>query len=75
LILTLNGSEIPNSRVGSAAGGSQIVGMCLIEIIVPNSILSLRNAVEDERTLTITRNLGGRAPVYYHLVIKQLYSY
>jgi hypothetical protein len=58
--------------VGRATGTSQIVSMCLVEIIVP-TIVSIVNPVTETTALTITPFAGGTNEVSAHLVITRIY--
>jgi hypothetical protein len=60
------------SMVGRATGTSQIVSMCLVEIIVP-TILSIVNPVTETTALTITPFACGTNEVSAHLVISRLF--
>ena len=60
------------SMVGRATGTSQIVSMCLVEIVVP-TILSIVNPVTETTALTITPFAGGTNEVSAHLVISRLF--
>lgn len=60
------------SMVGRATGTSQIVSMCLVEIIVP-TMLSIVNPVTETTALTITPFAGGTNEVSAHLVISRLF--
>jgi hypothetical protein len=72
LILTLNGADLSYTVVGRAAGTSQIVGMALVQTLVINSILTVRNPAGESTALTITPNAGGTRSVSAHLVIMQI---
>jgi hypothetical protein len=58
--------------VGRATGTSQIVSMCLVEIIVP-TMLSIVNPVTETTALTITPFAGGTNEVSAHVVISRLF--
>ena len=72
LVLTLNGEELPYTVVGRDTGTSQIVGMSLVTTTEANSVLTVRNPLENETALTLTPLAGGTLPVSAHLVITQL---
>lgn len=72
LIVVLNGIELAYTVVGRATGTSQIVGVALVEPVVPNSVLSIRNPAGNTPALTITPLAGGTRPVAAHLVITRL---
>ncbi len=72
LVVALNGAELAYTVVGRATGTSQIVGMCLVETSVINSILSIRNPTGNSTALTITPLAGGTHPVSAHLMITQI---
>jgi hypothetical protein len=76
LVLTLDSgggaTELPYTVVGRATGTSQIVGVALVETIVINSILTVRNPASESTALTITPLAGGTEPVSAHLVIMRL---
>jgi hypothetical protein len=75
LVLSLDSGggsvELPYTVVGRATGASQIVGMALVETLVSNSILTVRNPVSAAAALTITPLAGGADSVSAHLVISQ----
>lgn len=72
LIIVLNSVELPYTVVGRATGTSQIVGMCLIDVSLINSVLSIDNPIGNASALTITPLAGGFKPVSAHLLIKQI---
>jgi len=69
LILTLNGADLAYTVVGRATGTSQIVGICLVQTSVVNSVLTVRNPAGNSTALTITPIAGGTRPVSAHLTI------
>ena len=69
LELTLNGAFLAYTVVGRATGTSQIIGLALLETSTINSILTVRNPVDNSTALTITSLAGGTQPVSAHLVI------
>lgn len=71
LALTLNGLAIDATRVGRATGTSQLVGLTLITVTVPNSVLTVRNSIS-AAALTITPIAGGQGAVSATLTIKRL---
>jgi len=62
----------PVLLVGRATGTSQLVGICLVETVLPSSILSIRNPLGEAIALTATPVAGGFNPVSAHLVITRL---
>lgn len=72
LVLTLNGEELPYTRVGRAGENTQLVGMALVQTTAANATLTLRNPAGTGNALTLTPNAGGPYPVSAHLVIVQL---
>jgi uncharacterized protein (TIGR03437 family) len=72
LDLTLNGTEQAYTVVGRATGTSQIVEICLLTTISPNSTITVRNPTGDSVALTITPVAGGSDVVSAHLVITQI---
>jgi hypothetical protein len=72
LIVTLNGADVAYTVVGRQSGTTQIVGTCLIQTTVINSVISIRNPAGNSAALTITPVAGGARPVSAHLVITQL---
>ncbi|HZH62917.1 MAG TPA: hypothetical protein VEY70_25870 [Metabacillus sp.] len=72
LVLTINNIEQPYTVVGRATGTSQIVGIALVTTTSINSILTVRNPVDNTEALTITPVAGGTEPVSAHLVITRL---
>jgi hypothetical protein len=72
LIVTMNGADLAYTVVGRAVGTSQIVGTCLIQTTVINSIITVRNPAGNSLALTVTPLAGGTRPVSAHLVITQL---
>ena len=72
LCVALNLLEQAYTLVGRATGTSQLVGICLVNITVPNSILSIRNPSGGTTALTITPIAGGTNPVSAHLIIMQI---
>lgn len=72
LMLTLNGEDLAYTVAGRATGGSQIVGMAIVETTEVDSVLTVRNPAGNAAALTITPLAGGTWPVSAHLVITQL---
>jgi len=72
LCIVLNAGQNPNTVVGRATGTSQVVGMCLVQTTLPNSILSIRNPLGQPIALTMTPVAGGTNPVSAHLVISRV---
>jgi hypothetical protein len=82
LDLALNGVEQLQTVVGRAVGTSQIMGDVLIQTVVVNTALEVRNAAGNDfaRTvtpltdvaLTVTPFAGGNLPVTGTLVIKRI---
>jgi len=72
LLLTLNGEDLAYTVVGRATGGTQIVGMAIVETTVINSVLTVRNPEGTAAALTITPLAGGTRPVSAHLVITRI---
>ena len=69
LVISLNELEQVYTTVGRATGTSQLVGVCLIQTIIVNSIITIRNPSGNSTALTITPNAGGTNSVSAHLVI------
>jgi hypothetical protein len=72
LCVVLNAGQNAATVVGRATGTSQVVGICLVQTILPNSILSIRNPLGEAIALTMTPVAGGTNPVSAHLVISRL---
>lgn len=72
LMLTLNGADLPYTVAGRAAGGSQIVGMAIVETTAENAVLTVRNPEGTADPLTLSPRAGGTRPVSAHLVITQI---
>jgi hypothetical protein len=72
LCVVLNAGQNLATVVGRATGTSQLVGICLVQTILPNSILSIRNPLGEAIALTMTPVAGGTNPVSAHLVITRL---
>ena len=72
LVLTLNGEELAYTVVGRATGASQIVGMAIVTTTVTDSVLTVRNPVNNAAALTITPLAGGTLSASAHLVIMQI---
>ncbi len=72
LLLTLDGAELEYTVVGRATGASQIVGTAIVTTTAINSVLTVRNPMDNAAALTITPLAGGNFPVSAHLVIMQL---
>jgi hypothetical protein len=63
LCIVLNAGQNPATVVGRATGTSQVVGICLVQTTLPNSILSIRNPLGEAIALTMTPVAGGTNPV------------
>jgi hypothetical protein len=72
LVVVVDGTELPYTVVGRATGTSQIVGVCLVETTLLDSVLSINNPLGSATALTITSEAGGVDPVSAHLVIKRV---
>ena len=72
LIVHLNAAEVATTAAGRATGTNQIMGLCLINTVVPNAVLSIRNPAGNAAALTITPIAGGAHSVSAHLVITRL---
>ena len=73
LCAVLNAGQNATTVVGRATGTSQIVGLFLIQTIVPNTILSIRNPLGEAGALSITPIAGGTNPVSAHLLITRVF--
>jgi hypothetical protein len=73
LCAVLNAGQNATTVVGRATGTSQIIGLFLIQTIVPNTILSIRNPLGAASALTITTIAGGANPVSAHLLITRVF--
>ena len=69
LVIALNGAEQAYTVVGRATGTSLISETCLIETIIPNTSISIRNPAGESTSLTITPLAGGTNPVSAHITI------
>jgi hypothetical protein len=72
LVVVVDGSEQAYTVVGRNTGTSQIVGLCLVETTLLDSVLSINNPLGSATALTITPIAGGVDPVSAHLVIKRV---
>jgi hypothetical protein len=72
LVISLNNLEQTYTTVGRATGTSQLVGMCLIQTTIANSILTIRNPSGNSSALTVTPLAGGASSVSAHLVITRI---
>jgi len=72
LCLVLNAGQAASTVVGRATGTSQVVGICLVQTTIPNSVLSVCNPSGEPIALTMTPVAGGTNPVSAHLVITRL---
>lgn len=72
LCAVLNAGQNATTVVGRATGTSQIVGLFLIQTIVLNTILSIRNPLGEAGALSITPIAGGTNPVSAHLLITRM---
>ena len=72
LVVELDGTELLYTVVGRATGANQIVGLCLVETTLLDSILSINNPLGSASALTITPLAGGIDSVSAHLVIKRV---
>ena len=72
LELTLNGAPLAYTVIGKATETNQIIGLAIITTTTINSVLTVRNPVDNSTALTITPLAGGTQPVSAHLVITQI---
>jgi len=68
----LNAAEVATTAAGRATGTNQIVGMCLIQTAIVDSVISINNPLGNAAALTITPLAGGAHNVSAHLVITRL---
>jgi len=73
LVISINNLEQNYTTVGRATGTCQLVGMCLIQTLTSNSILTIRNPIGNSTALTITPLAGGTSPVSAHLLIMRIH--
>ena len=71
-VLSLNGTELPYTLVGSSTTNEQLVINALVETTAENSVLSVINPADSGTTYSLTPNAGGSSPVSANLVITQL---
>jgi len=72
LVVSLNNLQQTYTTVGRATGTSQLVGLCLVQTLTANSILTIRNPSSNSTALTLTPNAGGTVSVSAHLVITRI---
>jgi len=72
LVVTLNNLEQLYTTVGRATGTSQLVGLCLVQTLTINNILTIRNPAGNSAALTISPLAGGANSVSAHLVIMRV---
>ena len=72
LLVSLNNLQQTYTTVGRATGTSQLVGVCLIQTLSINNILTIRNPAGNSTALKITPNAGGTESVSAHLVILRI---
>lgn len=72
LVVVLDGTELAYTVVGRDTRTSQIVGVCLVQTTLLDSVLSINNPLGNTTALLITPTAGGEAPVSAHLVIKRV---
>ena len=68
----LNSALVPSSIVGKDGLDSQLIGRCVVDTTVANSILSIVNPISNSTSLTLTPNAGGTEAVTATLLIKRL---
>jgi hypothetical protein len=73
LCVVINAGQEPSTIVGRATGTSQLVGFCLFQTSVPNTVLSICNPLGEPAALTLTPVAGGTNPVSAHLIITRLF--
>ena len=72
LVISLNNLEQAYTVVGRATGTSQLVGLCLLQTLTVDNILTIRNPAGSSTALTITPLAGGTSSVSAHLVITRI---
>jgi len=72
LIITLNNKELDYTVFGRSTGTSQLSGMCLVETLTTNSVLTIRNPSNNLTILTLSALAGGVNPTSAHLIISRI---
>ena len=72
LVVSLNNVERVYTTAGRSTGTTQLVGICLVQTIAINTILTIRNPAGNSTALTITPLAGGASSVSAHLTILRL---
>lgn len=72
LVLSLNNVEQNYTVVGRSSPNSTVSGTFLVNTVVPNSLLTVRNPASASSSLTFTSNAGGNIPVSANLVVTRL---
>ena len=72
LCVAIGATQNEYTVVGRATGASQIVGICLVNTTIVNSVLSIRNPLGEPTALLITPIAGGLNAVSANLVITRL---
>jgi hypothetical protein len=71
-IAILNNVEQNYTVVGRSSPNSTVSGTFLVNTVVPNSLLTVRNPSSNSTALTITPLAGGAMPVSAHLIITRI---
>jgi hypothetical protein len=72
LILKLNAAEIASTCSGASNGNVQLVGVSIVQVTVPNSVLSVVVPAGNANAVTLTANAGDAHAANAHLVIARL---
>lgn len=72
LILKLNAAEIASTCSGASVGNSQLVGEAIIQVTIPNSVLSVVVPAGNALAVTLTPNAGDAHAANAHLVVMRL---
>jgi hypothetical protein len=72
LCVKINNLEQRYTTVGRATGTCQFVGICIINTVTANTVISIVNPATASTALTITPVAGGPEVVSAHLVVIQI---
>lgn len=72
LVLSLNGEELDYTITEQATSNSQIIGMALVETTEENSIITVRNPIDNNDPIVVAPGTGNTDMVSSHLIIVKL---
>lgn len=69
LVLSLNGTEVPQTRVGKTENGEQLESISVINVDAADSVISVINPTDSTTNIELSQSTGGNGTVASQLTI------